>query len=186
MKHRFASAAAALTLAATFATFAADDRFHKEKPGSMNGFLPAKENALYVKECGSCHFPYSPGMLPERSWKVHMDKLASHFGENVALKPDAHAAIASYLTENAADRSPYEGSKTLMERVRADRTPYRFQEIPLFRQMHTVVREVMFVEPKVRTRRLTNCNDCHQYADEGSFGTSELIVPGITPTTRKW
>jgi hypothetical protein len=33
-------------------------------------------------------------------------------------------------------------------------------------------------------RRLTNCNACHQMADEGSFGNDELLIPGLTPSTR--
>ncbi len=27
------------------------------------------KNALYLEECGACHFAYQPGLLPSRSWK---------------------------------------------------------------------------------------------------------------------
>jgi hypothetical protein len=37
----------------------------------------------------------------------------------------------------------------------------------------------------VKVRTLTNCNGCHQYALEGSFGTSELFIPGLTPAPRR-
>jgi hypothetical protein len=35
-------------------------------------------------------------------------------------------------------------------------------------------------ETKVKVRTLTNCNACHQEADEGSFGLTELYIPGLT------
>ena len=158
---------------------AADDRFHKEKPGSMNGFLAATD-PLYVKECGSCHFPYSPGLMPARSWELQMQRLAKHFGENVSLDPVSHAAIRKYLTDNAADRSPYAGSKTFMEKIGPEDTPYRLLDVPLYREMHRIIREVIYLKPRIKVKTLSNCAACHQYAPEGSFGNSELVVPGLT------
>jgi cytochrome c553 len=162
---------------------AADDRFFKEKPGSMNGFLAARD-PLYVKECGSCHFPYSPGLLPARSWERHFQRLDKHFGEIVQLNDATRASLRKFLTENAADVSPYEGSKTFMEQIKADKTPYRFSDVPLFHTMHRIVLAVIDAKPKIRERKLTNCSGCHQMADEGSFGLEELAIPGLTRTTR--
>jgi hypothetical protein len=170
--------------AACLSAGAANDLFFKEKPGSMNGFLPATD-PTYVKECGACHFAYSPGLLPARSWELHMSRLEKHFGETVTLSAPAHAAITRYLTENAADRSPYNGSKVLMERIDPNRAPYRMMDIPLYREMHRIILEVISNKTKVKVRTLTNCNACHQWAPEGSFGTSELFVPGLTPSGRR-
>lgn len=173
-----------LAALACLPALAANDRFWKESPDSMNGFMPARD-PLYVKECGACHTPYLPGLLPARSWELHMQRLDKHFGENVALAPPAHAAILKYLTDNAADRSRYEGSLTLMERIDPRRTPYRFLDVPLFLENHRIVLEVIDRKPKLKVRRLTNCIDCHQMADEGSFGNTELVIPGLTRTDRK-
>jgi hypothetical protein len=175
----------AVAVAAALPAAAADDRFWKEKPGSLNGFLAATD-PLYVKECASCHFPYSPGLLPARSWELQMQRMESHFGENVKLPPGTQAKIRAYLVENAADRSPYEGSKTFMERVEPGQTPYRLRDVRLFREMHFVVTRVMATDPRVKVKKLTDCGACHQLAAEGSFGNSELVVPGLTPTTRRW
>ena len=182
---RFATRAAAAFLAAvaTLACHAANDRFYKESPNSVNGFLAARD-PLYVKECGSCHFPYSPGLLPARSWDLHMKRLEKHFGESVTLPPDTAAAIAKYLADNAADRSRFEGSLTFMERVDPNRTPYRFQQVPLFKEMHRVILEVIDRKPKIKVRTLSNCNGCHQGADDGSFGYEELYIPGLTMMRR--
>lgn len=172
----------AAALAASFAAGAADDRFYRKGPDSMGGFLPGTD-ATYVKECGSCHFPYSPGLLPARSWVVQLDRMQKHFGETIALSPETRAKLQEYLTKNAADVSPYEGSKIFMERIPATQTPYRFSEVHKFRQMHTVVWEVINSKPKVKVKNLANCNVCHRKAAEGSFGLDEMYVPGlyITP-----
>ena len=164
---------------ACLAAHAANDRFFKEKPDSRNGFLAARD-PLYVKECGSCHFPYSPGLLPARSWELHMTRLEKHFGETVNLPAPSQAAIRKYLVENAADRSGFEGSLTIMERLDPKRTPYRLQQVPLLREYHRVILEVIDRKPKIKVRTLTNCNGCHQGADDGSFGYEELVVPGLT------
>jgi hypothetical protein len=166
---------------AALPAFAADDRFYKDKPGSMHGFLAATD-PVYVKECGTCHFPYSPGILPARSWERHIERLGKHFGENIQLAPTTRDVIRKYLVENAADVSPYEGSKAFMERVEPAQTPYRFNDVLLYRTMHRIVREVIETKPKVKVRNLTNCNGCHQRAEEGSFGLPELFIPGLTPS----
>ena len=171
----------AVALAVSLAAGAADDRFHKRTPDSMTGFL-AVNDALYKKECGTCHFAYSPGLLPARSWRRQLERMATgkHFGESVELKGETRARIEEYLTRNAADVSPYEGSKTFMERIPASQTPYRLSGVPLFREMHTVIHEVISTKTKVKVRSVTNCNACHTKADEGSFGNSELYIPGLT------
>jgi hypothetical protein len=176
MKKTILLAALAVSLAAS----AADDRFDKKgSPGSMMGFLPARDTQ-YVKECGTCHFPYSPGLMPARSWVRVLDRMENHFGESVRLDPAIRAKLQAYLTSNAADVSPYEGSKAFMERIPSTFTPYRLSSVPLFREMHTVIHEVIATKPKVKVRTVTNCNACHRKADEGSFGLIELYIPGLT------
>jgi hypothetical protein len=169
----------AAALAMHVPAWAADESYYKETPDSMNGFLAARD-PVYVKECGSCHFPYSPGLLPARSWVRHMERLGKHFGEAVDLDEATRRSLQAYLTANAADVSPYAGSKTYMERVDPATTPYRLRDLFWFRTMHRIVLEVIGTKPRVKVRKLTNCNDCHQYADQGSFGLQELLIPGLT------
>jgi hypothetical protein len=175
--------AAFLLVAVPAAAQAADDLFQKTGADSLNGFLAATD-PLYVKECGGCHFAYSPGLLPARSWELQMSRMERHFGESVTLSPAAREAITRYLVDNAADRSPYAGSKIFMRRLEADSTPYRFSDVWHYREMHRIIREVIDLKPRIKIRRLTNCDGCHQYAKEGSFGHSELLIPGLTPSYR--
>ena len=169
----------AAALAVSLTAGAADDRFFKSTPGSMMGFLAARD-PLYAKECGTCHFAYSPGLMPARSWVRVLDRMDQHFGESLRLDPATRAKLQAYLSANAADVSPYEGSKTFMERIPASLTPRRLAGVPVFREMHTVIHEVISTKTKVKVRTVTNCNACHTKADEGSFGNSELYIPGLT------
>lgn len=184
MRFAIRAAAAAFAACAALSAGAANDRFFKESPDSINGFMPARD-PLYVKECGACHTAYLPGLLPARSWELQMSRLDKHFGENVNLNPASLAAIRKYLVDHGADRSKFEGSLTLMERVDPGRTPYRFMDVPLFLEMHRIVLEVIDRRTKIKVRTLTNCTGCHQMAEEGSFGNSELLIPGLTPTRKK-
>jgi hypothetical protein len=179
---RFLSSLAVAAFASVSA-LAAHDQVYKDTPDSMRGFLAATD-PLYVKECGSCHFPYSPGLLPARSWVLHLDRLDKHFGESIKLAPQERAALQRYLTSNAADVSPFEGSQLFMERIDPASTPYRFRDVYLFREMHGIIINVIEVKPQVKVRSLTNCNGCHLGAERGSFGTAELFVPGLTRNRR--
>ena len=165
---------------------ASHERFHKDRstPNSTEGFF-APTDPTYVKECGGCHFAYSPGLLPARSWELHMQRLEKHFGEVVSLPPATKDAIRAYLVQHAADNSPFEGSRAYMARLDPGATPYRFQDVPLHREMHRIIQEVISMKTKVKVRTLTNCNACHQWAPEGSFGNSELFIPGLTPMPRR-
>jgi hypothetical protein len=176
--------AAVLAAAVALQAGAADDRFFKDRPGSTNGFFAARD-PFYVKECGSCHFPYSPGLLPARSWERYVQRFDSHFGEKLGFDDATREKLRAYLVENAADRSSYEGSKVFMERVGPEQTPYRLNEVRLFREMHFIINRVMASYPRVKVKTLSDCSVCHQYAAEGSFGNSELAVPGLSPTTRR-
>lgn len=168
---------------ATLSAGAAQELFFKENAESRNGFLAARDET-YVKECGSCHFAYSPGMLPVRSWEKHLSRLDKHYGENVNVAPDALSRLRAYLTQNAADVSPYEGSKVLMERLEPDITPQRITFVPHLATHHRVILEVLKINAKVTVRTLTNCDACHQRAADGSYGNDELMIPGLSRPTR--
>ncbi|MEW8382726.1 MAG: hypothetical protein AB2704_12810, partial [Candidatus Thiodiazotropha taylori] len=34
--------------------------------------VEGEDSSRYREECGSCHFPYQPGFLPEASWRLVM------------------------------------------------------------------------------------------------------------------
>lgn len=169
---------AALALTPALDARAIDDLFDKSSGEGMHGFLEVKD-AAYAKECGSCHFAYSPGMLPARSWERMMSRLDRHFGESLGLDGPVAAAIGRYLAQNAADRSPYAGSKVLMESIPEELTPARIQAVPRLRTAHRVMREVIARNFRVKVRTLVNCDGCHQRAAAGDFSLAELRVDGL-------
>jgi hypothetical protein len=158
---------------------AIDDRFDPTKY-EKGGFAPATDPG-YAKECGSCHFAYLPGMLPARSWRAVIAGAQDHFGESLSLPADVSGRIERYLTENAADRSPYRGSELMLERLAEDAAPTRITALPLMRQRHVVVRQLL---PQSPVKTLTNCDACHERAATGSFAYNEIVVPGVTKIVR--
>jgi hypothetical protein len=174
---RLAAAVALMTLPGL--AMGVDDRFAKDRPGSMSGFLVVT-NDEYRKECGACHLAYSPGLLPARAWQRVMDGLDKHFGESVALRPDARAAITKYLADNAMDTSPYEGSKVLLQKIPDGYTPSRIMLMPYLAYVHTAIREGIAKNGNIQVKRFANCSQCHTEADSGSFAISELFIPGLT------
>jgi hypothetical protein len=157
--------------------WAVDDNFDPSKY-DKGGFAPIT-NALYSKECGSCHFAYLPGMLPARSWHALLAASERHFGEALSLSPPLAKELETYLAENAADRSDFRGSALMLYRLAGDIAPTRITALPLMRQRHVVVRELMLVGGSP-VKRLTNCDGCHEGASTGSFAYKNIVVPGVT------
>ncbi|MDD2399591.1 MAG: cytochrome C, partial [Sulfurovum sp.] len=81
------------TLLLSLIVLANDHSYFTKK--SKSG-VKAVENKLYLKECGSCHFAFQPGLLPERSWTKMLSNLADHFGSDAALEPEDHKALLVY------------------------------------------------------------------------------------------
>jgi hypothetical protein len=169
-----------LALLLTGPAHAIDDRFnpHRYEKG---GFAPVQDEA-YQKECGSCHFAYLPGMLPERSWHLILNA-KGHFGETLALDPQVAAKLEAYLTANAADRSPYRGAELMLDRLPASSTPARITELPIMQHRHVVIRQLM-ISGQAKVKTLTNCDACHEKAATGSFAYDEIVVPGVTKIVR--
>jgi len=159
------------------AAHAIDDRFNPSKY-EKGGFAPV-DDALYAKECGSCHFTYLPGMLPARSWHALIGRSGDHFGESLALAPEAARHIEQYLVSNAADKSSYRGAQTILYRLEKNAVPLRITALPLMRQRHQVIRKLL-VPSQTTVKGLTNCDSCHERAAAGSFAYGEIVVPGVT------
>lgn len=82
---------------------------------SRKGVKPVSD-ATYNEECGSCHFAYQPGFLPEASWQKLLTRkaLEKHFGENAELDEKERKHILAIAVNNSADKSRYKRSKKVM------------------------------------------------------------------------
>lgn len=163
------------------AVFSADNKpgfFSSLISGSKApGVAPAK-NPQYLEECGSCHFPYQPGLLPARSWTKVMVGLENHFDESAELPPEDIKRLTDYLVKNAADHANYKRSKKIMKSLRPDEAPLRVSKTPYFINKHNELsRKMVQDNPKVGS--LSNCMVCHTKAETGSFSESEIQIPGF-------
>jgi len=135
-------------------------------------------NQTYLAECGSCHFAYQPGLLPQRSWEQLMTSLDDHFGENAELAPETLKQLTDYLVANAAEHSPARVSKAITASVPADQVPLRISELRYIRRQHDELpARVVRDNPEVGS--LAKCAACHTGAAEGSYDEHAVRVPGF-------
>jgi hypothetical protein len=126
-------------------------------------------NATYEKECGSCHFPYQAGWLPERSWRLIMANLAQHFGENAELKVSQRQLVLDYLVANSAEKARSLRSQEMVEVIKPGETPISITKVLYVGGIHGGFLDPNFKgKPQVKT--LAQCSVCHEKADRGWFG----------------
>jgi len=139
------------------------DKYRGENRGKP--VQPGQLNALWQKECGSCHIAYPPGLLPAESWRKVMTNLGNHFGSDASLTPEENHAITDFLTANASNR------------WRAPTAPERITETAWFQRKHDdhEVRPEIWLRAAVKTR--SNCGACHPGAEKGDFEESRIRIP---------
>ena len=148
------------------------DFSNTQKPG----VLPVKHEN-YQEECGSCHIPYSPGLLPKKSWLKVMNGLENHFGDNAELSPQLHSEILNYLTTNAADFSKYKRSRKIMASLEQTQITDRVTLTPYFIRKHNEIPKRLIIDnPKVAS--FSQCDSCHSNTINGSFSEDEVSIPG--------
>ena len=125
-------------------------------------------NATYAKECGSCHFPYQAGWLPERSWRAILSSLDRHFGENAELKAPQRQEVLNYLVANSADKADSLRSREMMEVIKPNETPTSITKVLYVGGIHGGFLDPNFKgKPAVKT--LADCAACHDKAERGWF-----------------
>ena len=132
-------------------------------------------NATYVKECGSCHMPFSPQLRPAESWRKLTSHLDDHFGDSAKLDPGTQSAITAYLVENAADRAQNDASRNIMSSLRAGDAPDRITDVPYIKGLHTAVLDPSW-NGRPRPKTLTECGVCHRRVSEGNYASKTFSV----------
>ncbi|MEJ2693645.1 MAG: diheme cytochrome c [Candidatus Thiodiazotropha sp.] len=145
--------------------------------GKAPGVAPV-ENPQYLEECGSCHFPYQPGLLPARSWTKVMAGLEQHFGENAELPAEDAKSLTDYLVNNAADLANYRRSKKIMRSLSPADAPLRASETPYFIRKHDQL-SLKMVQNNPEVVSISRCESCHTKANKGSFSEREILIPGF-------
>ena len=126
-------------------------------PAQAATFAPV-DDAATLAECGGCHLPFPPQLLPAVSWEAIMAGLPRHFGEDASLPAALQADISAYLVSHAADPASLRGGPA----------PLRITATTPWLRRHAAIAPDRFADPKVRSP--ANCQACHEAADRGIFG----------------
>jgi hypothetical protein len=135
------------------------------------------DNLSYREECGSCHFAFQPGLLPEKSWRKMMTELGDHFGDNAELDAEKHKSILDYLVANSADKSNYKRSKRIMGSLRQGEVPLRISDTVYFKRKHDEI-PMRYVAENKDVVSYSKCEACHTRAESGSYNEHEVVIPG--------
>jgi hypothetical protein len=170
---------AGISLLLSVTVYGDDD--HEEKQGwfgqSRLDVAPVK-NSTYQAECGSCHFAYQPGWLPQRSWQAIIGGLENHFGDNAELGTADRKNILGFLMTHAADMSNYKRSKRITGSLKQDEIPLRISDTIYFKRKHNEI-PASYVKGNKMVGSFSNCATCHTRADSGSFNEHEVNIPGV-------
>ena len=135
-------------------------------------------NQLYIKECGSCHFPYQPGLLPSNSWKKMMVNLDKHFETDATLAPEDFVTLSKYLNDNSAEKNMnYKRSNRIVSSLLPGQVADSISTTPYMVQKHREIRKDLITQPDVKD--LFNCIACHTTADKGMYGERDIKIPNF-------
>jgi len=151
-----------------------------DRPGAAD--VAPVDNALYLSECGDCHFPYQPGLMPARGWEQVMNGLSDHFGDDAELDDADFTELFAYLMANAADvtsmADPSPRSVQISTASAGSDVPLRISELPYIKTVHAQVpAELIKDNPKVEGGP-SQCDACHVQAEKGYYNDSNVDIPG--------
>jgi len=152
-------------------------REHGERGEREHGeerYAPIAKDSVYNQECGSCHFLYFPGLLPESSWVKLLDQ-KDHFGEELGLEENVKSEILVYLKANSADKNRGNEWSSKIMRSLGTLTPVRITEVPYITRKHAKIKRDVFDRPAVKT--LSNCGACHRTGAKGDFEEDNVKIP---------
>lgn len=129
-------------------------------------------SATYKEECGSCHVPYPPQLLPADSWRSLMGGLDKHFGSNATLEWPVAKEITQFLVTNAgrSGQSPSAGAKG---------PTLRITETAWFKREHRDGHDGLSasVWQSAAVKSPANCVACHREAGEGNYSERGIHIP---------
>ena len=127
----------------------------------------------YARECGDCHRPFHPSLLPAASWAAIMDGLTRHFGEDASLATATAAGIRQYLLANAAEAWDTKPAKRLRRIDPGD--PLRITATPFWQRVHGGIAPGVFAAKAVGAK--SACGACHADAESGRFHPADIVIP---------
>lgn len=156
--------------------FSDDGNYNGSKP-TKKGVAPAT-NALYLKECGSCHFAYQAGLLPANAWEKMMKNLENHFDTDASLTPDDFISISNYLNDNSAEKNmDYKRSNRIVSSLNGKPIPNSISQTPYMIEKHKDIKPHLITQKEVKG--IFNCIACHTTADKGIYSDNDIRIPNF-------
>ena len=144
---------------------------------SAGDIAPVK-NDLYIKECGSCHFPYQPGLLPSNAWEKMMANLDNHFNSDATLDDKTFQTLSKYLNDNSAEKNmQYKRSNRIVSSIPAGQIADSISTTPYMIKKHREIRKDLITQKEVKG--LFNCIACHTTADKGIYSERDIKIPNF-------
>ena len=135
-------------------------------------------NQLYIKECGSCHFPYQAGLLPANAWNKMMVNLENHFDSDASLNETDFQTLVKYLNDNSAEKNmQYKRSNKIVSSIKAGQIPDSISTTPYMIKKHKDIRKDLITQNEVKG--LFNCMACHTTANKGIYGEKDINIPNF-------
>jgi cytochrome b len=136
--------------------------------------LPAMPpSQAMLGECGACHHPFHPSLLPRAAWSRLMETLSDHFGEDASLRATTRDEIAAYLERYAAEA--WDSKAAHRFAAVAPDNPVSITATPGWQRIHRRLDPALFRLPAIKAR--SNCIACHRDADSGRFDPQEISIP---------
>ena len=127
----------------------------------------------WVEECGACHTPHHPSLLPSQTWGTVMAGLDDHFGEDASLDAKTAGSIATWLAANAAENFDTKAASWFRQPDASE--PLRITATARWKDIHEDLPETVFKRAKVGSP--ANCGACHGDAVSGRFNRAAIEIP---------
>jgi Dihaem cytochrome c len=136
------------------------------------------DNQLYIKECGSCHFAYQPGLLPASSWNKIMSNLENHYNNDASISSANLQTLTKYLNDNSAEKNmQYKRSNKIVSSLTKNQIPDSISTTPYMIRKHNEIKKSLITQPEVKG--LFNCIACHKTADKGNYEERDINIPNF-------
>ncbi|WP_084004909.1 cytochrome b/b6 domain-containing protein [Magnetovibrio blakemorei] len=172
LKHRKARVLpATLTIAAFVGVVGSALWYLSTMPPSGLTYLPP--NQAYESQCGDCHRPYHPSLLPAASWTKMMADLSDHFGEDASLDDATVAQITAYLVQYGSEAWDTEAANRF--RIVDPAAPFQITKTPYWINKHEDIAPAIFKRKTVSVP--SNCPACHTDDYSGRFDDQKIKIP---------
>ncbi|MFV0564141.1 cytochrome C [Malaciobacter mytili] len=133
-------------------------------------------NEIYTNECGSCHFAYFPGLLPQNSWEKLMSGLDNHFGDDASVDEQTFQTLSKFLNDNSAEKNMnYKRSRKIVKSIAKDEVYIAISKTPYIHKKHKKIRKDLITQKEVKG--LFNCTACHKSAKKAIFNDDDVNIP---------